>query len=88
VANTTRLDHPAGGVAPDRRRIEEVRQLESRYDRLLATTDPARAVRPELVELTWALEEFRVSVFAQPLGALGQVSGKRLRRELARLELA
>ena len=87
-AITYRLDHLAGAVDRDRRRIDEVRQLESRYDRLLATIDPARAVRPELVELTWALEEFRVSVFAQPLGAHGQVSAKRLRRELARLEPA
>ena len=71
--------------SPSRAR-EEVGQLEERYDRLLATIDPADASPAELAELGWAIEELRVSVFAQPLGARGQVSAKRLRRELARLE--
>jgi ATP-dependent helicase HrpA len=81
-----RLDHLAGAVDRDRRRIEEVRQLEGRYDRLLGTLDSGRAPTPEMIDLGRALEEFRISVFAQQLGAKGQVSAKRLRRELARLE--
>jgi ATP-dependent helicase HrpA len=63
-----------------------VRQLEGRYDRLLGTLDSGRAPTPEMIDLGRALEEFRISVFAQQLGAKGQVSAKRLRRELARLE--
>ena len=37
---------------------------------------------PQLVELAWMLQEFRVSVFAQSLGVKGTVSEKRLRRAL------
>ena len=43
----------------------------------------ARRDRPRVVELGWRLEELRVSVFAQPIGAKGAVSATKLRRELA-----
>jgi ATP-dependent helicase HrpA len=39
----------------------------------------------DVVELGWALEELRVSVFAQPLGARGSVSPTRIRRRLEAL---
>jgi ATP-dependent helicase HrpA len=80
-----RLEHIAGAVDRDRRRIEEIGQLEERYDRFIAALDHGAAT-PEMVYLGWSLEEFRISTFAQPLGARGQVSAKRLRRELSRLE--
>ncbi|MDX2378281.1 MAG: ATP-dependent RNA helicase HrpA [Acidimicrobiia bacterium] len=81
-----RLDHLAGAVDRDGRRMEEVRQLERRFDRLLVTLDSGRAPTPEMLDVGRALEEFRISVFAQPLGARGQVSAKRLRRDLTGLE--
>jgi ATP-dependent helicase HrpA len=80
-----RLEHIAGAVDRDRRRIEEVGQLEERYDRFITALDHGAAT-PEMVDLGWSFEEFRISTFAQPLGARVQVSAKRLRRELARLE--
>ncbi|MFN3703866.1 ATP-dependent RNA helicase HrpA [Thermomonas sp.] len=48
----------------------------------LATADPAD---PEAQALRWDLEELRVQLFAQELGAKGGVSPKRLAQRLARL---
>jgi ATP-dependent helicase HrpA len=35
-------------------------------------------------EVAWLLEEYRISVFAQPVGVTGPVSPKRIRREFER----
>ena len=48
----------------------------------LAAADPAD---PEAQALRWDLEELRVQLFAQELGAKGGVSPKRLAQRLARL---
>jgi ATP-dependent helicase HrpA len=79
-----RLDHLAGAVERDRRRIEEVIALEARYDRIVAALDPATATA-DVAELRWSLEELRISTFAQPLGTKGHVSVKRIRQRLAAL---
>jgi ATP-dependent helicase HrpA len=76
-----RLDHLAGDIHRDRRRMADVRPLERSYatavDRLERVTDGVRAV-------AWLLEEYRVSVFAQPVGVHGPVSPKRIRHEFER----
>jgi ATP-dependent helicase HrpA len=51
----------------------------------LATAD---ATHPEAVALRWDLEELRVQLFAQELGAKGGVSPKRLAARLERLQKA
>jgi ATP-dependent helicase HrpA len=76
-----RLDHLAGGVERDRRRIAEVTALEARYDRLVETLGPGSA-GADVAELRWALEELRISTFAQPLGTKDHVSATRIRRRL------
>ncbi len=77
-----RLDHLAGDVARDQRRMAEVRPLERDYaaavSGLARVDDEARAV-------AWLLEEYRISVFAQPVGVVGSVSPKRIRREFERI---
>lgn len=71
-----RLDHLAGDIARDQRRMAEVRPLERAYaeavERLSRVSDEVRAV-------AWLLEEYRLSVFAAPVGVHGQVSPKRIR---------
>jgi ATP-dependent helicase HrpA len=79
-----RLDHLAGAVERDRRRLEEVARLEATYARLVEALPPAAAA-PELGELAWTLEELRVATFAEPLGAKGHVSVTRVRRALSAL---
>ena len=55
--------------------------LEDEYAALLRRGATGHAA----VELGWRLEELRVSVFAQPVGATGGVSPTKVRRELAAL---
>lgn len=75
-----RLDHLAGDVHRDHRRMAEVRPIEREYADAVAAlgrvTEPVR-------EVAWLLEELRMSTFAQPVGVDGPVSVKRIRRELA-----
>ena len=51
----------------------------------LAALDAADPGDPEAQALRWDLEELRVSLFAQELGAKGGVSPKRLAARLERL---
>jgi ATP-dependent helicase HrpA len=76
-----RLDRLAGEVERDRRRMAEVAPLERRYADLLRSA-AREAVPAALAELGWRLEELRVAVFAQPIGARGQVSVTRIGRAL------
>jgi ATP-dependent helicase HrpA len=76
-----RLDHLAGDVARDQRRMADVRPIERAYAEAVAQLDRV----PEAVrQVAWLLEEYRMSVFAQPLGVDGPVSPKRIRREFER----
>jgi ATP-dependent helicase HrpA len=66
----------------DQARLRDVVALEQRYVRLLQRT-PRADVTAELVELGWSLEELRVSVFAQGLGAARGVSAPKIAKQLA-----
>ncbi|HWL42275.1 MAG TPA: ATP-dependent RNA helicase HrpA [Ilumatobacter sp.] len=71
-----RLDHLAGDIARDQRRMAEVRPLERAYAEAVAGLDRVtEAVR----DVAWLLEEFRVATFAPAIGVHGQVSPKRIR---------
>ena len=72
-----RLDHLAGDVARDQRRMAEVRPIERSYAAALAGDI---AVTDAVRDVAWMIEELRMSVFAQPLGVEGPVSAKRIRR--------
>ena len=74
-----RLDHLAGDVHRDQRRMAEVRPLEREHTALAASVD---RVTDEIREIGWLIEEYRISLFAQPLGVVGQISPKRIRRDL------
>ncbi|MEM9747991.1 MAG: ATP-dependent RNA helicase HrpA, partial [Actinomycetota bacterium] len=77
-----RVDHLAGAVDRDRRRLDEIRPLEQSYRRLVEGRAPDE-IGSDVAALRWDLEELRVQVFAQPIGARGDVSIKRIRRRLA-----
>ena len=76
-----RLERLAADLPRDARRMAEVVPLERRYDRLVGSLGPG-APPAEVADLGWQLEELRVSVFAQPLGAQGSVSVTKVRRAL------
>ena len=62
----------------------EVRAVEAYYQQLLKALVPSQ-VTPRVVEAGWAIEELRVSLFAEALGTREPVSPKRLNREIAAL---
>ncbi|MEO6571489.1 MAG: ATP-dependent RNA helicase HrpA, partial [Ilumatobacteraceae bacterium] len=76
-----RLDHLAGDVPRDQRRMLECRPLERAYAAAVAGLE---RVTPEVRSVGWLLEEYRMSLFAQPEGVSGPVSPKRIRTEFRR----
>ena len=77
-ASLFRLDRLADTAAKDRDRMRSVHALEAEHGALM----DERGLTVELEELAWALQELRVSLFAQSVGAKGQVSVKRIRSAL------
>jgi ATP-dependent helicase HrpA len=70
-------------VARDRRLAAELAPFETGWQSLVARSSRA-APAPELDQLRWMIEEFRLSLFAQELRTLGPVSARRLEAQLAR----
>jgi ATP-dependent helicase HrpA len=73
-------------VLPDRPQrdaelMARCRGVEAEYDDLAATVSPSA----ELESLAWALEELRVSSFAQQLRTPAPVSEQRIRKEIQRI---
>ncbi len=62
----------------DREAMARVNALEAEHDRLAEVLSWS----PELIEIVWMLQELRVSVFAQTVGAKGPISEKRVRAAL------
>ncbi|MEA2297824.1 MAG: ATP-dependent helicase HrpA, partial [Solirubrobacteraceae bacterium] len=77
-AAARRLERLPDTRAVDADRMRVIHELEEDHRRRLA----ARPAEPALHEVTWMLQELRISHFAEALGARGQVSVKRVRRAL------
>ena len=71
-------------VHRDASRLREIVPLEQRYSTLVQRL-PREAITPEVVDLAWQLEELRVSVFAQSLGAARGVSASKIAKTLHQL---
>ena len=59
-----------------------VHDLEREYEARVAGWPAGRPLPSALREVPWLLEELRVAHFAQALGARGQVSAKRIRKQI------
>jgi ATP-dependent helicase HrpA len=70
----------AEDVVRDEVLMSRIHEVEDEYDRLVELLPPS----PELAELAWALQELRVSLFAQSLGTRGKVSERRIAQALAK----
>src|SRR5690606_38766969 len=81
TAIARRLDKVGEAPGRDRQRMVEVAAIEDDYRKLLAALTPSQ-VTTRVVETGWLIEELRVSLFAQTVGAKGPVSAKRIRREI------
>jgi ATP-dependent helicase HrpA len=76
-----RLRKLPGRPERDREMMAVVNELEDEHARLTE----ALSVTPELVDMVWMLQELRVSLFAQHVGAKGPISEQRVRRALRAL---
>jgi ATP-dependent helicase HrpA len=73
-----RLDVLAHRPDRDQRLIGQVRTMQGEYDALLARVPAGHPVPAEVTEIRWMIEEFRVSLFAQGIGAAYPVSETRI----------
>ena len=66
------------GAAADKQRQRAVMPYWQAYKQRAERAAARDGATPELVTLRWMVEEYRVSIFAQPLGTAMKVSAKRL----------
>ena len=64
--------------ADDPPALADVQRLDTRFHELTSGLSHDRRLTPEIASVRWALEELRVSLFAQHLRAAGPVSVKRI----------
>ncbi len=79
-----RLEKAPTDAVRDQQRQREVSAVERDYEALLRALRPSQVTR-RVVDAGWMIEELRMSLFAQALGSVGQVSAKRITKELDRL---
>ena len=82
-AATYRVERLPSNSERDAAATERVQALEYELDAIMDSIP----WRPEMLDATWMLQELRVSLFAQPIGAKGKVSEKRVRQALDELLL-
>ncbi len=80
-AAALRVEQALADPTRDARGAEQVEQVEAEYA-ALADAEPPGPLRPEVEEIAFLVEEFRVSVFAQQLRTSVPVSTKRIRRAI------
>ena len=78
-----RLDRLPADPARDDQRMLEVQSVEDDYDRLVDGLPDYRRHDDDVLDVRWAIEELRVSFFAQALGTERPVSVKRIRSAIA-----
>ena len=71
--------------AKDRELVDLAENYWERYESAKEFQSAQAIVDPELVTFRWMLEEFRVSLFAQPLGTAVKVSPQRLDKQLSKV---
>jgi len=69
-------------VGRDRQRMTELQEALTLFTRAGGSLPLPPEARPDLVTARWMLEELRISLFAQPLGAHGPISVQRVRKAL------
>jgi ATP-dependent helicase HrpA len=77
-AITFRLDRLADAVTRDAKRMATVHAVDGRFAQVLEAVPPGGLADAEITRIGWMIEELRVSLFAQPLGAAPGTSEKRI----------
>lgn len=78
-----RVERLADNLGRDRAWMLEVQQAVELYTAAGGTLPLSADPEPRIREARWMLEELRLSLFAQPLGAQGPISVQRIRKQLA-----
>jgi ATP-dependent helicase HrpA len=81
-AAARRIERLPNAAAADRDKLRGIEDLEREHEARVASWPPGRPLPAALQEVPWLLEELRVSHFAQALGTRGQVSAKRIRKQI------
>src|SRR5699024_2506186 len=84
-ADAIRLDKLPADPRRDERLAWQVGDLTQHWEARRAKLSARRRADPDVREIDWLLEEFRVSLFAQTLGTKQTVSDKRIRSAIAAL---
>lgn len=71
-------------VARDRQLMDQLSGLQEAWLHAVAALPDGQPVPQHLREARWMLEEYRVSLFAQPLGTREKVSDQRIRKVMGR----
>jgi ATP-dependent helicase HrpA len=82
-----RLDRLGRDVDIDRARTARVRAVQDAYTELLRALPAGRAAAPDVQNINWQIEEFRVSLWAQQLGTPRPVSEQRIFRAIDAIRL-
>ncbi|MEV4125187.1 ATP-dependent RNA helicase HrpA [Nocardia sp. NPDC049707] len=83
AAARMRLRSLPGSAVRDRHGMVEIDRVLAAYDRLVNALPETRRHAPDITEIWWMIEEFRVSLFAQKLGTPYPVSTKRIEKAIA-----
>ncbi|KPC82431.1 MULTISPECIES: ATP-dependent RNA helicase HrpA [Streptomyces] len=78
VAADRRLQQMPTNVQRDTTRMEKVHEMQDEYAWLLEQLPQGRPVPQEVLDISWMIEELRVSYFAHALGTAQPVSDKRI----------
>jgi ATP-dependent helicase HrpA len=84
-AITRRLDAAAQDPGRDAARMATVQRVSDAYRQAAGRLPAGRRHAPDVLAIRWMIEELRVSLFAQVLGASGPVSEKRILAAVDRL---
>ncbi len=77
-----RLERLPRDVAGDSQRMQRVHAVTAAYAELTAALPAGRAAAPDVADIAWQIEEFRVSLWAQNLGTARPVSEQRICRAI------
>ena len=80
---TYRVERLADNLGRDRAWMLEVQQAVDLYTAAGGTLPLSADPEPRIRDARWMLEELRLSLFAQPLGAQGPISVQRIRKALS-----
>ena len=83
-----RLAKLATNPARDREWMREIAEVRTEWEQVLATLPPERRDDPDVVEIRWMIEEFRISLYAQELRTAYPISAVRILRALDALVAA